>query len=244
MEIWADAECTRRPSGVTSVVYAQLNRSFVLGDDINYDDVEIVCPLPDVPEDPYAVNWYVGGGVFTSDDFFLPLEPGVVQLRAFREIDIEPGSVFSYGPEMSGAPSIVEGSAYAQFLYEGVCVLACRDTNGNCRVPVVDGKYWQGSMEEPFEEGLFGFSPSPAPSGSTAQPVPFSQLVTVYSLVSLPSGYLTAPSEWHYMSWQLVGSAAQWSVTLLVGGVNIASGRNLVSSGNSSPVVLLRPQLS
>lgn len=94
MEIWADAECTRRPSGVVQVLYAQFNRRFVFGEATSFGQLDISTPTADYPDDPFGVVYNVD---FVSEDQDTPLE-GVVRLSAGNPEVIGDGWEFSFGP--------------------------------------------------------------------------------------------------------------------------------------------------
>lgn len=103
VEIWADAECTRRPSGLLGTVYAQINKIFEPFETAYYPGdgatVTVAAPSEEVPEDPYAMIMEITASrvAFVSTDYDTPLS-GVVMLYAGGDSINFDNLPYSFGP--------------------------------------------------------------------------------------------------------------------------------------------------
>ena len=67
VEVWADYECTTRPTGEVDHVYVQLNRDFKFNQTTNYgtttpsggEELVVYAPTPESSTDPYAINCWI-----------------------------------------------------------------------------------------------------------------------------------------------------------------------------------------
>lgn len=87
IEIWANEQCTVRPSGETSVVYAQLKKPFGFGGGKTWNqDMAVVCPSDASPNQHYKLYWYVE---WYLDNGEQPFTVGVYRLTAPEAINVE-----------------------------------------------------------------------------------------------------------------------------------------------------------
>lgn len=83
VEIWADEQCTVRPTGSTDHVFAQVKQTFGYNDGRqwgNYgDQMYVQTPSAENPQDGYLIQWYID---FINDSITGPITPGVYRLES------------------------------------------------------------------------------------------------------------------------------------------------------------------
>lgn len=90
VEIWADENCSIRPSGVTDHVYAQVKKTFGINEGKQWgdygDQLLVATPSTEFPEDGYSIQWYID---FANGEIAGPIIPGVYRLeRSLGAVDV------------------------------------------------------------------------------------------------------------------------------------------------------------
>ena len=90
IEIWADEECTIKPSGEVDHVFAQVRSTFGVNGGVQFGNtgelLSVDTPTSANPDDPYFITWYTD---IVSASMSDPIVPGVYRLSsAFGAIDV------------------------------------------------------------------------------------------------------------------------------------------------------------